>query len=61
MTGTEGVDFYDVPGGAEDVLGILRRGQQVDIGGNCNRNDWCRITGPALPDLTGWGWGALQF
>ncbi|AFU02541.1 SH3 domain-containing protein [Nocardia brasiliensis] len=60
-TVTEDVDVYDAPGGAGDVLGVLRQGQQVTLVGNCNRNDWCQVTGPAVPGGTGWVWGALQF
>jgi uncharacterized protein YraI len=52
---TADVDVYDVPGGNGNVIGTLRKGQQVQLAGSCNKNDWCQVVDQ------GWVWGNLQF
>jgi hypothetical protein len=54
-TVTGDVDVYDAPGGDGNVIGILRQGQQVQLQGACNKDDWCQVVGQ------GWVWGHLQF
>jgi hypothetical protein len=54
-TVTADVDVYDVPGGNGNVIGTLRKGQQVQLAGSCNKNDWCQVVDQ------GWVWGNLQF
>jgi Bacterial SH3 domain len=49
------VDLYDAPGGNGNVIGMLKKGQQVQLQGACKANDWCQIVGQ------GWIWGNLTF
>src|SRR5258707_219313 len=55
------VDVYDVAGGNGNILGILRDGGQVQLAGSCKPNDWCNVTGPAVPTGKGWVWGHVEF
>jgi hypothetical protein len=57
----EDVDVYDVPGGDGNVVGILRVGKQVQLVGTCKPQDWCQVSGAAVPTGKGWVWGHLQF
>src|SRR5258705_2571978 len=54
------VDVYDAPGGGGNVVGILRSPNQVEVVGSCKPNDWCQVTGAAVPTGKGFVWGALQ-
>jgi hypothetical protein len=68
-TVTSDVDVYniaadDVPDGDGVVgvkIGTLRAGQQVELAGPCNPNDWCKILAPELPGGNGFVLGHLQF
>ena len=58
------VDVYNVknePGGAGQIIGTLRTGQQVNLMGSCKKDDWCNVAGPVVPTGAGWVWGALDF
>jgi hypothetical protein len=57
----EDVDVYDVPGGNGNVIGTLRVGNQVQLVGDCKPQDWCQVSGAAVPTGKGWVWGHLQF
>ncbi|BCI52460.1 hypothetical protein NIIDNTM18_17380 [Mycolicibacterium litorale] len=45
------VDLYDAPGGDGNVIGILRKGEQVQLPRPCPANQWCEVSG------RGWVWG----
>jgi hypothetical protein len=68
-TVTGDVDVYniaadDVPeadGVVGEKIGMLRAGQQVELGGPCNPNDWCKVLSSELPGGNGFVWGHLQF
>jgi hypothetical protein len=68
-TVTGDVDVYniaadDIPGDDGVVgmkIGMLRAGQQVELGGPCNPNDWCKVISAELPGGLGFVWGHLQF
>jgi hypothetical protein len=55
------VDVYDTPGGNGNVIGILRKGKTVNLVGACQKDDWCQVSGGAVPTGNGWVWGALDF
>jgi hypothetical protein len=55
------VDVYDAPGGNGHVTGVLRANNRVQLAGACQKQDWCHVLGPAVPNGDGWVWGALQF
>jgi hypothetical protein len=60
----EDVNVYDAinfPEGSANYLGILRVGSQVELVGNCNKDDWCDVKGPAVPTGKGFIWGHLEF
>ena len=57
----EDVDVYDVPGGVGNVVGVLGVGKQVQLVGTCKPEDWCQVSGNAVPTGKGWVWGHLQF
>jgi hypothetical protein len=67
-TVTGDVDVYniaadDVPGEDGVVgmkIGMLRAGQQVELGGPCNPDDWCKVLSSDLPGGLGFVWGHLQ-
>lgn len=50
------VDVYDVPGGEGTVTGILRGTAVVDLLG-CQADNWCQVSGAAVPGGGGWVWG----
>lgn len=50
------VDVYDVPGGEGTVVGILRGTSVVDLL-TCQADQWCQVSGAAVPGGTGWVWG----
>jgi hypothetical protein len=59
---TSDVDVYDAPGGNGNVIGILRVRSQVHLVGSCKPEDWCHVSGPAVPpNGDGWVWGSLSF
>ena len=68
-TVTGDVDVYNIA--ADEVpeedgvvgakIGMLRAGQQVELGGPCNPNDWCKVLSSELPGGNGFVWGHLQF
>jgi hypothetical protein len=68
-TVTGDVDVYNIAQGDEPdengvrgvVIGMLRAGQQVELGGPCKPNDWCKVLVPELPGGNGFVWGHLQF
>ncbi len=66
------VDLYNVqnvPDGAGHVLGFLPAGSTVTLVGNCNKEDWCQVSGATLDqrngttqnNAQGWVWGNLNF
>jgi hypothetical protein len=68
-TVTGDVDVYniaadDVPeedGVVGEKIGMLRAGQQVEIGDPCGANDWCKVISSELPGGIGFVFGNLQF
>jgi hypothetical protein len=40
---TSDVDVYDEPGGGGNVIGILRKGEVVDVVKACPSDDWCAL------------------
>ena len=60
-TVTGDADVYDAPGGNGKIIGVLRRGSTVQASGGCKPNDWCQVSGNAVPRGNGWVWGNLQF
>ena len=57
----EPVDVYSArahEGGK--VIGVLPVGTQVQLGGACQPQDWCQVSGNAVPNGQGWVWGHLQ-
>jgi hypothetical protein len=68
-TVTGDVDVYNIAadevpeedGVAGMKIGMLRAGQQVELGGPCNPNDWCKVLSSELPGGNGFVWGHLQF
>lgn len=48
---TGDVDVYDIPGGKGTVIGMLRKGRQVQLTGPCRSDNWCQVSGQ------GWVWG----
>jgi hypothetical protein len=68
-TVTGDVDVYNIAAGDTPdengvkgvKIGMLRSGQQVELAGTCQPNDWCKILAPGLPGGNGFIWGHLQF
>jgi hypothetical protein len=55
-------DEVDTGDGVVGVqIGTLRAGQQVELGGPCNPNQWCKVISPDLPGGNGFVSGHLQF
>lgn len=57
----ESVDVYSArahEGGK--VIGVLPVGTQVQLVGACQPQDWCQVSGNAVPNGQGWVWGHLQ-
>jgi hypothetical protein len=57
------VDVYksvDPVTGGVDKLGVLRKGSKVQLMGSCAKDDWCQVSGAAVPTGQGWVWGALN-
>jgi hypothetical protein len=50
------VDVYSAPGGEGSPTGILRGAEVVDFWG-CIEEQWCHVTGAAVPNGDGWVWG----
>ncbi|WP_123029627.1 SH3 domain-containing protein [Mycolicibacterium stellerae] len=50
------VDVYSQPGGEGSPVGILRQDEVVDFWG-CIEEQWCHVTGAAVPNGDGWVWG----
>lgn len=67
-TVTGDVDVYNIAWGEEPdengvagaKIGMLRAGQQVELAGACNPNDWCKVLSPELPGGDGFVWGHLS-
>jgi hypothetical protein len=60
---TSDVDVYksvDPNTGGVQKLGILRQGSRVQLIGGCKKDDWCQVSGSAVPTGQGWVWGALN-
>ncbi|HEX2286939.1 MAG TPA: hypothetical protein VHI10_19305 [Mycobacterium sp.] len=65
----EAVDVYNIAHGdvpdENGVVGVkigeLQVGQQVQLGGPCKPEDWCKVLVPELPGGSGFVWGHLQF
>lgn len=55
-TVTSDVDVYDIPGGEGSVIGILRGTAVVDLL-RCQDDNWCLVSGAAVPAGAGWVWG----
>jgi hypothetical protein len=47
--------------GGVNKLGILRSGNTVTLRATCANDDWCHVSGKAVPTGRGWVWGALKF
>ena len=58
----EDVDVYPARNDKNDqpVIGVLRVGDKVTLVGDCKPEDWCNVSGPAVPNGNGWIWGHLQ-
>lgn len=57
------VDVYNAknePGGAGQVVGILRQGGAVKLLGDCAPESWCEVSGDVVPGGHGWVWGHLN-
>jgi hypothetical protein len=61
-TVTEDVDVYERPNLNNDLesLGFLSSGDQVELVGDCQPDDWCQVKGPTVPNGHGFIWGHLQ-
>lgn len=68
-TVTDDVDVFNIAHDDVDTgdgvvgakIGTLRAGQQVELGGPCNPNDWCKVLAAQLPGGNGFVRGHLQF
>ena len=50
------VDVYDNPGGNGTIRGILRKFDTVTLV-SCGDDNWCHVSGRAVPTGDGWVWG----